>query len=449
MSKRTELTLTDISLHSVSLPSVRVRLTPPRGPSAEVPLGLTPLVVGTGPECDLLVDDQRVSRRHLEIRLTEEGVQVRDLGSKNGTFVGNVRVVEVFIAPGAKIEIGGSKLQIQVAGDRSVVPLSPSARFGGALGGSVSMRALFAKLERASATEETILLLGESGTGKEVLAEAIHKASSRRDRPFIVFDCSAVAPALLDDALFGHERGAFTGADKPQAGLLEQVESGTLFIDEIGELPFELQPKLLRALESRQMKRLGDSRVRRFEGRVVAATHRDLRAQVAAGTFRQDLYYRLAVVEVRVPPLRDRREDIPLLVEHFLQNARPPRSVDDLPPNAMELLQAYAWPGNVRELRNVIARLLIFNEEALEALTEEPRAAGGPGAPEGASLERLLSLPFSEARSIVVERFVQAYLSARLRECGGNRSKVAEVMGISRQSVHNLIRKYGLDSSEP
>jgi DNA-binding NtrC family response regulator len=350
---------------------------------------------------------------------------------------------------------------LRMGGSPSIVSLSSSARFGEAVGQSVAMRALFAKLERAAASTGTILLLGESGTGKEVLARAIHAESPRGSGPFVVFDCSAIAPNLLESELFGHVRGAFSGAVGPREGLLEQAHGGTLFIDEIGELPLELQPKLLRALEARQVRRLGSADWRAFDTRVVAATHRDLRARIAEGSFREDLYYRLAVVEAHVPALRDHKDDIPLLVERFLVAQSPPRKLADLPPHALPLLMAHDWPGNIRELRNTVMRLLLFPnllEEAIGFATA-PKKTDRPSVPAGAppseepaaaskdnpgSLGALLGLPLREAREMVVEHFERAYVAAKLREYNGNISRVADAIGVSRQLVYRLVDRYDL-----
>jgi transcriptional regulator with PAS, ATPase and Fis domain len=438
-------TLTTIRRDALELPSLRVAASPPRGAIIEVPLAVEPLVVGTSPECDLCLVDSRVSRRHCEIRLTERGVIIKDLGSKNGTFVGDVQIVEALLAPEVMATVGGSRLRVRVAGEPSLLPLSASARFGAALGGSVPMRALFAKLERAAATSETILLLGESGTGKELLARAIHEASPRRAGPFVVFDCTAVAPTLAEAELFGHVKGAFTGAVGANTGLIEQSNKGTLFIDELGELPLELQPKLLRAIEARQVRRMGSSEWRAVDARIVAATHRDLRARVAAGTFREDLYYRLAVVEANVPPLRERKDDIPLMVERFLAAQVPPRGLTDLPPNAIEMLASHSWPGNVRELRNTVARLMLFPHLGKDAIAP-PSSARGAGGEDG--LASVLRLTLREAREVVVEQFEKGYLAAKLREHAGNVSRAAESMGVSRQFVHRLMERYGIRSGD-
>jgi transcriptional regulator with PAS, ATPase and Fis domain len=434
-------TLTTISERGVLLPPVVVTVTPEGGSPVEAPLGMAPLVVGTSPECDLVVADARVSRRHCELRLGLRGLLLRDLDSKNGTFLGEVPVLEIGLPVGVAVTLGSSRLSVRVDGAPSVVALSDAERFGEAIGRSVVMRALFAKLERAAATTETLLLLGESGTGKEVLAKAIHAASGRRDEPFVVFDCSAVAPSLVEAELFGVARGAFTGAATARAGLLEEAHGGTLFIDEIGELPLDLQPKLLRALEEKKVRRLGSSEWVRCDARVVAATHRNLRAQVAAGAFRLDLYYRLAVVEIAVPALRERKDDIPLLVDRFLAMKDPPRTAADLPPRAAELLQAYDWPGNVRELRNVVARLVLF-PELVDELGGAPPSPPPPAAPEPPS--PLLDLPLLEAREIVLERFERSYVSVKLQQHRGNISHAADAMGVSRQLVYRLVERYGL-----
>ena len=435
-------TLTAFRSDAVTVPNLRVVVSPPKGRDLEVTLAVTPIVIGSSAECDLVLPDQRVSRKHCELAITERGVVLRDLASKNGTFIGDVQITEALLAIGKRAKIGDSALVIKVAGAPSTVQLSTSARFGEALGGSVPMRAMFAKLERAAATSETILLLGESGTGKELLAKGIHDASPRHRGPFIVLDCAGIAPNLIEAELFGFLKGAFTGAHAARAGLLEQADGGTLFIDEIGELPLELQPKLLRALEAKQFRRLGATTYQRFDARVVAATHRDLQARVAQGQFREDLYYRLAVVEALVPPLRERKDDISLLVERFLAAQHPPRTLADLPPHAIDLLRAHHWPGNVRELRNTVARLVLFPHLAEEAFVRSSPRAQDPG------LAQLSALQLREAREMVVEQFERTYVAAKLRENGGNVSRAAEAMGVSRQLVHRLMERYGIRSGD-
>jgi transcriptional regulator with PAS, ATPase and Fis domain len=432
-------TLTTIRNDAIELPSLVVIAQTPGAEPVQVQLGVETVTVGTDPSSELVLSDKRVSRTHCSFTLTDRGVLLRDLGSKNGTFVGEVEITEALLPPETIATVGSTRLFVRLAGEPALVPLSASARFGDALGGSVAMRALFATLERAAPTQETLLLLGESGTGKELLARGIHAASSRANGPFVVFDCTSVAPNLAEAELFGHVKGAFTGANTARAGLIEEAHSGTLFIDEIGELPIELQPKLLRALEARQIRPVGSSEWKSVDARVVAATHRDLRARIAARQFREDLYYRLAVVEAHVPPLRDRKEDIPLLVERFLAAQTPPHRLDELPPNALDLLLHHDWPGNVRELRNTVSRLVLFPHLGRRAIASAPASAD----PEN-GIQALAHLPLGEARSMVVEQFERDYLTLKLAAHGGNVTRAAEAMGVSRQLVHRLLDRYGI-----
>jgi transcriptional regulator with PAS, ATPase and Fis domain len=369
---------------------------------------------------------------------TPKGVMLRDLDSKNGTFVDRVRIGAAYIDSRSDITLGSTKLRMEIASAKQTLALSRGQSFGAALGASLQMRALFALLQRAALTHETVLLLGESGTGKELLARAIHDASPRASGPFAVFDCSAVVPTLVEAELFGYVKGAFTGANNNTPGLFEQARGGTVFIDELGELPLDLQPKLLRAIESRHIRRVGSVEWTPIDVRIVAATHRDLRARVATGTFRMDLYYRLAVVEGAVPPLRERPEDIELLVEHFLASQVPPRILADLPPNTLAMLRNHQWPGNVRELRNIITRLMLFPErpgfDAMPTATAQPAAQPS-----------VMHLPLREARDLVVEQFEQQYLTSRLAEHNGNVSRAAEAMGVSRQFLHRLLERHGID----
>ncbi len=273
-------------------------------------------------------------------------------------------------------------------------------------------------------------------------------------------DCGAIAANLVEGELFGHVRGAFTGAATARPGLLELANGGTLFIDELGELPLDLQPKLLRAIESRQLRRLGASEWQPFDARIIAATHRNLRAKATDGSFREDLYYRLAVVEVHAPALRERKDDIEMLVELFLAARDPPCALAELPPNTLSLLQAYDWPGNVRELRNMVARMVLFPEliaELIGPLVRSALPAPRPSSPveaepsaedaesaEDARLGRLLSLPLPEAREVVLEQLERSYVAAKLRQHKGNISRAADAMGVSRQLVHRLIERYNL-----
>jgi DNA-binding NtrC family response regulator len=285
---------------------------------------------------------------------------------------------------------------------------------------------VFDVLERAARAESTVLIQGESGTGKELAAQAIHAASPRAAGPFVVVDCSALAPSLAESELFGHERGAFTGAVAARTGAFEEASGGTVLLDEIGELPLELQPKLLRALQMRQVRRVGATAYRDIDVRVVASTHRNLARMADEGTFRDDLYYRLAVVVVTLPPLRQRTEDIPLLARELARQIRPNEPVT-LDASIVAALAAYAWPGNVRELRNALERLLVLGE-----------------APEGlAPVSDVLA--YHDARRRALDAFERSYCRELLETSGGVVARAAERAGLSRQMLHRLLRRHGVE----
>jgi two-component system, NtrC family, response regulator GlrR len=397
------------------------------------------LVVGSHPEAGLPLSDGTVSRYHVELTAKPDGVRVRDLDSTNGTFLAGTRITEVYIADAAFLTVGKTQLKVAVV-EAEVAPTTPQARFGNAVGAAPSMQTLFGVLSRVAPTDSTIMLLGETGTGKEVLAKAIHQQSARAGKPFVVVDCGAVAPTLIESELFGHVRGSFTGAVSDRNGAFLEADGGTVFLDEIGELPLELQPKLLRALEAGQVRRVGEDKHRSVDVRVVAATHRDVEKEVDAGRFRQDLYYRLAVVMVQVPPLRDRLEDIPLLASHFVHSMG--RGDFVLSKQLMARFATYHWPGNVRELRNLIERALAGAEVA--PLPQDSSRALKPITTPGTELT---DLPFKEAKERLVEGFTRDYLAALLEKCGGNISQAAREAGIARNYVHRLVQKYGLKAT--
>ncbi len=452
----TSFTLTSIDEgRSLRLPNLRVTVTLPDGRTVTAPLGIAPLVLGQSEACDLVVPDTKVSRKHCELRLTEEGVVLLDLESRNGTFIRDIRITEAFLPPAVPATIGDCTFVVQPSGGSAVLPLSARDSFGSAAGESLAMRALFAKLERLAPTDETLLLLGESGTGKEVLARAVHQNSKRSHGPLVTVDCGAlsITPGVVEAELFGTVHGAATGAvNRP--GLFEAANRGTLFIDEIGELPLEAQQKLLRVIEARTVRRLGSTHDQAIDVRIVAATHRSLKAMVTEGKFRQDLYYRLSVFEVLVPPLRERKEDIPLLVERFLSSRNPPMQPDDLPPETLPMLIGYDWPGNVRELRNVVARMVLFPELLDEMFGPAARqAAQAPAAPaddtakaspEETHLDKWLELTLPEAREAVLAELERKYVTAKLRQHDGNISRAAEAMGVSRQLLHRLLDRHGM-----
>ncbi|HEY4116274.1 MAG TPA: sigma 54-interacting transcriptional regulator, partial [Byssovorax sp.] len=308
-------------------------------------------LVGSASGADLEIADATVSRLHAELEPRRDGLWVRDLGSRNGTFVNGVRVVSARVPEGGRVQLGAALITLLPSPTSVSVELWPDTRFGPLVGKSVAMRELFATLARVAAVDATVLVSGETGTGKELVAEAVHGASPRAGGPFVVVDCAALPDQLLQSELFGHARGAFTGAETARAGAIESASGGTVFLDEIGELPLAMQPALLRVLESRTVRRLGETAHRKVDVRFVSATHRDLRAMVAAGAFREDLYFRIAVLPLVVPPLRDRMDDVEPLLEHFL-----PRATDDARRELLAELLDRPWLGNVRELRNVVER---------------------------------------------------------------------------------------------
>lgn len=346
---------------AMQVPSVRVTAMSPLGDEETATLGLAPLTIGNSAECDLVVRDPAVSRRHCEIALTPRGIAVRDLGSKNGTFLGEVRIVEVLLPAGTSIRIGTTRLSIAVAGPPVVVPLSRAESFGEAIGRAPIMRALFAALERAALVDEPVLLVGEPATGKTLLARSLHAAGPRRGGPFAVLGCRAAAPAHLDAAL-------------------ERAGGGTLLLDDVGALSPDAQTRLVRLLEARRAARSSQAGDRLENVRVVATSEHELKAPIAEGRLRRDLYHQLAMIELRVPPLRERKEDIPLLAERFLATQSPPRAVGDLPPHALELLDGHSWPENLRELKDVVARLSMTPEEVLTEISMETIYEDGPPA---------------------------------------------------------------------
>ncbi len=414
-----------------------------------VEIGQLAVRVGTDPRNDIVVHDEAVSAKHLEIVAESDGLLLRDLGSRNGTRVDGYRVREIYLKREATIEIGETTLKLSALDEDGTLEVSPRTNFGDLLGHSPAMRAAFAVLEQAAKTDATILLLGESGTGKELAARALHERSKRKDGPFVVFDAGAAAASLVESQLFGHARGAFTGANEAREGVLEAASGGTLVLDEIGELPLDLQPRLLRALESRTITRIGENKPRAIDVRFVASTHRNLEEEVAAGRFRSDLFFRLAVIAVRLPPLRDRPEEIPRLVKHFASRI----GGEDAPPipeGVIAALARHTWPGNVRELRNVVERLVSLPDVDASLLLPSAGPVGKAGKAGKASpaIETSTSMPFHEAKQQFTDRFERAYLAELLEQHGHNLSEAARVAGLSRQSCYRLIEKHGLRADD-
>jgi DNA-binding NtrC family response regulator len=407
----------------------------------EVAMGARPITLGADPSCDLVLDDPKVSRRHAEFHALVEGVHVRDLGSTNGTFADAVRVTDAVVPYGTALRCGETALRVSGEAPPTVQP-SPRDRFGGLVGESLAMREVFAVLELASPAEATVLVQGESGTGKELVARAVHDHSARAGSPFVIVDCSATAEQLLESHLFGHRRGAFTGAVSDRKGAFVEAQSGTLFLDEIGELPLPAQAKLLRALEARTVQPVGSDHPVSVDVRVVAATHRDLYAMVEQKTFRFDLFHRLAVIHVAIPPLRERLDDLPCLIRHFYEG----RKVDPGPIDGENLkrLQRHPFPGNVRELRNILERAAVLSP------------VGTPFASLGLWLQPTASspfevvdtsLPFKEAKEQWVAAFERRYLAAVFARFDNNVTRAAEHAGINRGHFRELLQQHGLKES--
>jgi transcriptional regulator with PAS, ATPase and Fis domain len=355
--------------------------------------------------------------------------------------MGTSRIHELTLTSDAALVVGETTLAVVITSENLDLPLSTSSRFGDAVGVSPIMRHLFATLERAAPSDLTILIEGESGVGKDVLARAIHERSARRNQPFVVADCSAFPDNLIESELFGHDRGAFTGANESRRGVFEEANGGTLFLDEIGELPLDLQPKLLRALEQRIIRPVGGRGGKPVDVRVVAATNRRLSEAARTGEFRSDLFYRLAVVKVTVPPLRERLEDV-LPIARAMFRAKLRDAQADLPPDFASMLVAYHWPGNVRELRNVIDRHIALGERV--GLLDSGQMAQLPGAEEHDPNDDLMTLSYHEARKLLLERFEEKYAPRLMARAEGNVSRAADLANIARPSLYRMLDRVGL-----
>ena len=427
--------------------SVRVRaatLTVRSGPDAGLRARVEAprFVVGSGDGADLRLTDTTVSREHLTLLFDADRLIVRDNGSRNGTVLGTLRVHEATLTGDATLTLGTTSLAIQLDSGLSDLVVATRDHFGAALGVSTAMRHVFGALERASGTDVTILLEGESGVGKEVLARGVHDESPRQGGPFIAVDCGAIPEGLIESELFGHAKGAFTGAIQERVGLFEQAHGGTLFLDEIGELPLEMQPKLLRVLELRTVRPVGGRDEKKIDVRVVAATNRHLASAVADGTFRKDLFYRLAVARVVVPPLRDRIDDIEPLAAMLLRRALGRDDVE-LAPDIAAMLRSHRWPGNVRELKNVIER------HALLGVRERTALFDGDGPLNPLSDDALWAMPFHDAKRTVLEGFERTYLTRALEASGGVVVRAVEQTGIARPTFYRMLERLGLRAKDP
>ena len=392
--------------------------------------------IGTSPSCDVVLSDRAVSRRHAALAGHSGRTLLADLDSRNGTWMGEVSIREIWVGGGAVVRVGDTVLRLDSDGAAHSVEASTDARFGRVAGVSPEMRVLYPFFERVARSDVAVLIEGETGTGKEALAESLHEASPRAAGPFVVLDCTTVAPALLESELFGHERGAFTGATDARVGVFEAAGGGTLFVDEIGDLELPLQAKLLRAIERKEIKRVGSNQVKRVDVRIFAATRRDLEREIQARRFRDDLHYRLAVARLELPPLRRREGDVAFLARYFWRSFGGDASGPT--PDVVQRLEAYDWPGNVRELANAVARLLALGE-----LGGALPSAGSAAPPSADFIDRVVaagtSLPV--ARQRVSEELEARYVQRALELHGNNVTRAAAASGVGRRYFQMLRAK--------
>lgn len=416
------------------------------------------VTIGSADDNDLVLRDETVSRYHCRVFREGSHYLIRDLDSTNGTFVNRVRVREAWLNPGSTLTLGTSELRFGSFDEKLRLVPSERSRFGDLIGKTPKMREIYAVLEKIAPSDATIVIEGETGTGKEVVARSTHQASRRNNGPFMVFDCGAIPENLIESELFGHEKGSFTGAFATRQGVFEMAQGGTVFLDELGELALELQPKLLRVLEQREVKRVGGQRPIKVDVRIVAATNRNLEEEVRAGRFREDLFYRLSVVRLMLPPLRDRTEDIPALVERFLRHGRfnqgpDGRRVETISPGALELLLRYTWPGNVRELHNVIERAVSFADSKTIEVRDLPdhivlirRSTSRPAPAPAPSPRPDVQGTFKDAKEEWVQSFERDYIEQLLRRNEGNISHAAREAEIDRKYFRKLMKKYGISA---
>jgi DNA-binding NtrC family response regulator len=442
--------------------------------------------IGSMEDNDIVLRDDTVSRYHCRIVQDDTGYVLMDQRSTNGTFINKVRVREGFLKPGCTIAVGQSQLRFSAHEEEVHIVPSRADRCGGLIGSNARMREIYAILEKIAPTATTVVIDGETGTGKEVVAQTIHSLSPRQKGELVVFDCGAVPPNLIESELFGHEKGSFTGAMMTRQGLFELADGGTLFLDELGELPIDLQPKLLRVLEQREVRRVGGQKPIKVDVRIIAATNRNLEDEVRAGRFRQDLFYRLSVVRLNLPSLRERTDDIPLLITHFLSSGHYNKTatgqrVRGFSRDALTTLQNYPWPGNVRELVNVVERAISFCDGDTVQASElpdyirsskpnarpesvRPKSQAGhhsgqlgavasmvnPGEPPPKPPEELLAegVTFKDAKERWIASFERDYVNSLLRRHGGNISHSARDADIDRKYFRKLMRKYDIEAAD-
>jgi len=405
--------------------------------------------LGSHESNDLVLDDPLVSRFHCELQRSDNGWSITDTGSLNGTFVQGVRVRDADLPlTGARIGIGDSALVARELGSAGVAEIPQWSSFGELYGESTVMRRLFGVLNRVALSDATVLLEGESGTGKELAATEIVRRGPRADNPFLIVDCGAISPNLIESELFGHVKGSFTGADRTRIGAFEAADGGTIFLDEIGELRLDLQPKLLRAIESREVRRIGENTPRRVDVRVIAATNHRLETEINHGRFREDLFFRLSVLTVRLPALRKRLEDIPLLVRVLLRSLNAEECEHLFTPEVLADMDRHHWPGNVRELRNYVERSVVLEAAAPASQSSRRVESAPPGeaSASGALVGTRISLqkPFREAKEELIASFERKYLSALLEAAGGNISLASRLAKMDRMYLYRLLQRYEL-----
>jgi len=430
--KNSTKALSDRGQRPVVLKKVRLVVVTGKDERKEVLLQKRAVTIGTLGGSDLALTDPTVSRSHAVVEEKSDGYLLRDLGSTNGTFLDGVKVREAYLSAGSVIRLGQTEIAFSPVEERVENLRSSSDRFGELVGASAAMREVFGVLERVAPTDVSVLILGETGTGKELAARAIHGHSRRSEKPFVVFDCGAVAPNLIESELFGHEKGAFTDAVKSRQGAFELAQDGTIFLDEIGELTPTLQPKLLRALDQREIKRVGAEQPLGINVRVIAATNKDLEKEVQAGRFREDLYYRLSVVSVFMPPLRKRKEDIEKIAEHLLPgiSGEMGKKLTGLSPEAAEALRIYPWPGNVRELKNVLERAAALSDGERIGVRDLFLSQG----------KRSITLEGLSGKTL--EEIEKAAIHATLKSVSGNKTAAAKALGIAYSTLYEKMKKY-------
>jgi DNA-binding NtrC family response regulator len=404
----------------------------------QVDIGPETNVVGRNEACDLVLEDRKVSAVHMELVATERGVRVRDLGSRNGTFMGGARVSEIYLLKPARLTCGDTVLEFTPRlPERVSVP--DAADFGPLVGKSAAMRTVFDRLRKTAPTELSVLIMGETGTGKELVAQAIHTASARAGHPFVVVDCGAIPASLAESALFGHERGSFTGAVERRVSPFLEADGGTVFLDELGELPVDVQPKLLRALAEQRIKAVGSNIYKSVNVRVIAATRRDLVREVNVGTFRSDLFFRVAQIRIELPALRSRLEDLPVLVQRMMNDMGDKDAYERTTVDSLERLMRHDWPGNVRELRNVVAVALAFSKDGPIDLAQHLAPMGQAG-----DIAPMRARTFQDAKREVLARFEREYFSALFAECAGNVSEIGRRAAMERAHVRGYLRRHGI-----